>query len=110
MPNNQFNTKYLAQKTEKKTSEVSKFTGQPLTGKTGRGRPKLKLTTLPNQPTNEKSNGDACNRKLTDFFPAKRRSERKCKKTALEEKQREFENKVLCQVEDGLEVRIKSLQ
>lgn len=44
------------------------------------------------------------NHKLTDFFPV-RRSVRKCKKTVLEEQQRDLENKVLCQVEDGLKVK-----
>lgn len=44
------------------------------------------------------------NRKLTDYFPV-RRSVRKCKRTVLEERQRDLENKVLCQVEEGLEVR-----
>lgn len=44
------------------------------------------------------------NHKLTDYFPV-RRSVRKCKKTVLEEQQRDLENKVLCQVEDGLKVK-----
>lgn len=44
------------------------------------------------------------NHKLTDFFPV-RRSVRKCKKAVLEERQRDLENKVLCGVEDGLQVR-----
>lgn len=44
------------------------------------------------------------NRKLTDFFPV-RRSIRKCKKTVLEEIQRDFENKIRNGVEDGLQVK-----
>lgn len=46
------------------------------------------------------------NHKVTEYFPV-RRSVRKCKKTVLEEKQRDLENKVVCQIEDGLEVRLK---
>lgn len=44
------------------------------------------------------------NHSITDYFPV-RRSVRKSKKVVLEEKQRDLENKVLCQMEDGLEVR-----
>ncbi|XP_001606615.1 histone-lysine N-methyltransferase PR-Set7 [Nasonia vitripennis] len=44
------------------------------------------------------------NHKLTEYFPV-RRSVRKCKKAVLEERQRDLENKVLCGVEDGLQVR-----
>jgi len=44
------------------------------------------------------------NHSITDYFPV-RRSVRKSKKVVLEEKQRDLENKVLCQVEDGLEVK-----
>lgn len=43
------------------------------------------------------------NHKLTDFFPV-RRSIRKCKKTVLEEIQRDIENKIRRGVEDGLQV------
>jgi hypothetical protein len=43
------------------------------------------------------------NHKLTEYFPV-RRSVRKCKKAVLEEKQRDLENKLLCGVEDGLQV------
>lgn len=49
-------------------------------------------------------NAKSTNHKLTDYFPV-RRSVRKSKKAVLEEKQRDMENKVLCQVEEGLEVR-----
>lgn len=45
------------------------------------------------------------NHSITDYFPV-RRSVRKSKKVVLEEKQRDLENKVLCQIEDGLEVKI----
>ncbi|XP_011636553.1 N-lysine methyltransferase KMT5A-B [Pogonomyrmex barbatus] len=44
------------------------------------------------------------NHSITDYFPV-RRSVRKSKKAVLEEKQRDLENKVLYQVEDGLEIR-----
>ncbi|XP_018402424.1 PREDICTED: histone-lysine N-methyltransferase pr-set7 [Cyphomyrmex costatus] len=44
------------------------------------------------------------NHSITDYFPV-RRSVRKSKKVVLEEKQRDLEHKVLCQVEDGLEVK-----
>ena len=43
------------------------------------------------------------NHKLTEYFPV-RRSVRKCKKAVLEEKKRDLEHKVICSVEDGLEV------
>lgn len=48
--------------------------------------------------------GIETNHSITDYFPV-RRSVRKSKKVVLEEKQRDLENKVLCQVEDGLEVK-----
>ncbi|XP_012539727.1 histone-lysine N-methyltransferase PR-Set7 isoform X2 [Monomorium pharaonis] len=51
-----------------------------------------------------KPTGVETNHSITDYFPV-RRSVRKSKKIVLEEKQRDLENKVLCQVEDGLEVR-----
>ncbi|XP_072758528.1 histone-lysine N-methyltransferase Set8 [Anoplolepis gracilipes] len=51
-----------------------------------------------------KSHGAETNHSITDYFPV-RRSVRKSKKTVLEEKQRDLENKVLCQVEEGLEVK-----
>ncbi|EFN78739.1 Histone-lysine N-methyltransferase pr-set7, partial [Harpegnathos saltator] len=49
-------------------------------------------------------NAGSTNHSITDYFPV-RRSVRKCKKAVLEEKQRDIENKVVCQVEEGLEVR-----
>lgn len=52
----------------------------------------------------DSTNIKSTNHKLTDYFPV-RRSVRKSKKAVLEEKQRDMENKVLCQVEEGLEVR-----
>ncbi|XP_071555211.1 histone-lysine N-methyltransferase set-1 [Temnothorax nylanderi] len=51
-----------------------------------------------------KPQGIETNHSITDYFPV-RRSVRKSKKAVLEEKQRDLENKVLFQVEDGLEVR-----
>ncbi|XP_011865567.1 PREDICTED: histone-lysine N-methyltransferase pr-set7 [Vollenhovia emeryi] len=48
--------------------------------------------------------GIQTNHSITDYFPV-RRSVRKSKKVVLEEKQRDLENKVLCQVEDGLKIR-----
>jgi len=53
-----------------------------------------------------KSSASKTNHSITDYFPV-RRSVRKSKKVVLEEKQRDLENKVLCQVEEGLEVRIQ---
>jgi len=50
-----------------------------------------------------KSSANKTNHSITDYFPV-RRSVRKSKKVVLEEKQRDLENKVLCQVEEGLEV------
>lgn len=76
-----------------------------------RGRKKA----VSNQSINHRSlkpQGAETNHSITDYFPI-RRSVRKSKKTVLEEKQRDLENKVLCQVEEGLEVRtciIKILQ
>lgn len=64
----------------------------------GRSRTKLKFTSA-NPRTIENQN-----HKVTEYFPV-RRSIRKCKKTVLEEKQRDLENKVICEVEDGLEVK-----
>lgn len=43
------------------------------------------------------------NHNIKEYFQA-RRSVRKCKKTVLEEMQRDLENKVLQRVEDGLQV------
>jgi len=69
-----------------------------------RGRKKV----ASNQSINHRSSklpGTATNHSITDYFPV-RRSVRKSKKAVLEEKQRDLENKVLCQVEEGLEVSV----
>lgn len=69
-----------------------------------RGRRKLSTNQTISQRSTNSSNDKDTNHKLTDYFPV-RRSIRKSKKAVLEEKQRDMENKVLCQVEEGLEVR-----
>ncbi|KAK9512297.1 hypothetical protein O3M35_000755 [Rhynocoris fuscipes] len=53
--------------------------------------------------TETKLEGVNKNGKLTDYFPV-RRSVRKTKKTVLEEKQKNIENAILSEREDGLEV------
>lgn len=71
-----------------------------------RGRKKVS-----NQSINHRASklpGTATNHSITDYFPV-RRSVRKSKKAVLEEKQRDMENKVLCQVEEGLEVRVYTI-
>ncbi|XP_076166271.1 SET domain containing 8 isoform X1 [Ptiloglossa arizonensis] len=77
---------------------------QPLKKPANRGRRKLNVNQISNHRTMDSSNTKSTNHKLTDYFPV-RRSVRKSKKAVLEEKQRDMENKVLCQVEEGLEVR-----
>ncbi|CAK9811745.1 Histone-lysine N-methyltransferase PR-Set7 [Anthophora plagiata] len=72
---------------------------QPLKKPANRGRRKLNGAHITTNRLIESPNT-----KLTDYFPV-RRSVRKSKKAVLEEKQRDMENKVLCQVEEGLEVR-----
>lgn len=68
-----------------------------------KGRKKLNINKNVSQELSKKlTNGT--NHKLTDYFPV-RRSVRKCKQTVLEEQQRDLENKVLCQVEDGLKIK-----
>lgn len=69
-----------------------------------RGRRKLYAGQTATHRSTDSANAISTNHKLTDYFPV-RRSVRKCKKAVLEEKQRDMENKVLCQVEEGLEVR-----
>lgn len=69
----------------------------------GNARGKLKFTE-PIISSSAKSAVAKTNHKVTEYFPV-RRSVRKCKKTVLEEKQRDLENKVLCQVEEGLIVK-----
>ncbi|XP_025152683.1 histone-lysine N-methyltransferase PR-Set7 [Harpegnathos saltator] len=68
-----------------------------------RGRKKGTINQLPNR-LSKPVNAGSTNHSITDYFPV-RRSVRKCKKAVLEEKQRDIENKVVCQVEEGLEVR-----
>ncbi|XP_012254429.2 histone-lysine N-methyltransferase PR-Set7 [Athalia rosae] len=68
-----------------------------------KGRKKLISNIIGNQDPLKKAI-DQTNHKLTEYFPV-RRSVRKCKKTVLEEQQRDLENKVLCQVEDGLKIK-----
>ncbi|XP_073982117.1 SET domain containing 8 isoform X2 [Rhodnius prolixus] len=53
----------------------------------------------------ETKSQDCKNSKLTDYFPV-RRSVRKTKKTVLEERQKNIENAVICEREDGLEVHV----
>lgn len=77
---------------------------QPLKKPANRGRRKLNVNQISNHRTMDSSNTKSTNHKLTDYFPV-RRSVRKSKKAVLEEKQRDMENKVLCQVEEGLEVK-----
>ena len=76
---------------------------QRITAKTGKGPGKLKNN---KSGTNESSFGANTNQKVTAYFPV-RRSVRKSKKTVLEEKQRDFEQKVIAQIEEGLEVGTK---
>ncbi|XP_076294537.1 SET domain containing 8 isoform X2 [Lasioglossum baleicum] len=80
------------------------LTPQPLKKPSNRGRRKLNGNQVTGHRPNESSDTKNINHKLTDYFPV-RRSVRKSKKAVLEEKQRDMENKVLCQVEEGLEVR-----
>ncbi|XP_078040199.1 SET domain containing 8 isoform X5 [Augochlora pura] len=79
------------------------LTQPPLKKLNNRGRRKL-INPVIGHRSNESVDIKSTNHKLTDYFPV-RRSIRKSKKVVLEEKQRDMENKVLCQVEEGLEVR-----
>lgn len=56
-----------------------------------------------NALTNLESNVQTTEKKLTDYFPI-RRSIRKTKKTVLEERQRNIEEAIKAEVEEGLEV------
>ncbi|XP_043250207.1 N-lysine methyltransferase KMT5A [Colletes gigas] len=76
----------------------------PLKKSVNRGRRKLNNNQDISRRVTDSTNTKSTNHKLTDYFPV-RRSVRKSKKAVLEEKQRDMENKVLCQVEEGLEVR-----
>lgn len=77
---------------------------QPMKKPFNRGRRKLNGNQTAIHGSLDTANTKSTNHKLTDYFPV-RRSVRKCKKAVLEEKQRDIENKVLCQIEEGLEVR-----
>lgn len=77
---------------------------QPLKKPANRGRRKLNSNQFAINRSTDSSNIKSTNHKVTDYFPV-RRSVRKSKKVVLEEKQRDMENKVLCQVEEGLEVK-----
>ncbi|XP_031832064.2 SET domain containing 8 [Nomia melanderi] len=83
---------------------ISVINSTPLKKFANRGRRKLNGNLIASHRSNEFSDTKSTNHKLTDYFPV-RRSVRKSKKAVLEEKQRDMENKVLCQVEEGLEVR-----
>lgn len=76
----------------------------PLKKPANRGRRKVSNNQTATNRSTEPANAKSINHKLTDYFPV-RRSVRKSKKVVLEEKQRDMENKVLCQVEEGLEVK-----
>ncbi|XP_011297550.1 N-lysine methyltransferase SETD8-A [Fopius arisanus] len=67
----------------------------------GGARGKLKANGGTHQRSND-FNIASPNHKVTEYFPV-RRSVRKCKKTVLEEKQRDVESKVIRQVEEGLQ-------
>ncbi|XP_033348280.1 N-lysine methyltransferase KMT5A-A isoform X1 [Bombus vosnesenskii] len=77
---------------------------QPLKKSANHSRRKLTSNQSATNRSIDSSNTKSTNHKLTDYFPV-RRSVRKSKKAVLEEKQRDMENKVLYQVEEGLEVR-----
>ncbi|XP_015115334.1 N-lysine methyltransferase KMT5A-A [Diachasma alloeum] len=86
---------------DKKHLIVSPPLAKPVGRKpTGRGRGKLKANGGNQRLTD--LNITSPNHKVTEYFPV-RRSVRKCKKTVLEEKQRDLESKVIRQVEEGLE-------
>lgn len=69
-----------------------------------RGRKKAACNQPPGSHRLPKSPAAKTNHSITDYFPV-RRSVRKSKKVVLEEKQRDLENKVLSQLEEGLEVK-----
>lgn len=56
-----------------------------------------------NALTNLVSNVQTTEKKLTDYFPI-RRSVRKTKKTVLEERQRDIEEAIKAEIEEGLQV------
>ncbi|XP_063991606.1 N-lysine methyltransferase KMT5A-B [Diachasmimorpha longicaudata] len=84
---------------DKKHLIVSPVLAKPLGKKIGgKGRGKLKA----NGGNQRLADLNGPNHKVTEYFPV-RRSVRKCKKTVLEEKQRDLESKVIRQAEEGLE-------
>lgn len=72
-----------------------------------RGRKKGISSKSVNQRPSTKPSTIGTNHSITEYFPV-RRSVRKSKKIVLEEKQRDLENKVLSQVEEGLKVKKKA--
>ncbi|XP_050453151.1 histone-lysine N-methyltransferase PR-Set7 [Cataglyphis hispanica] len=103
MPSEDINEKATITTNEKQSVITLRSPLQVVKKSAPRGRKKA----ASNQSINHRSLKLQCaetNHSITDYFPI-RRSVRKSKKTVLEEKQRDLENKVLCQVEDGLEIR-----
>ncbi|XP_076231565.1 SET domain containing 8 isoform X2 [Calliopsis andreniformis] len=92
------------EKLKKVVTPVLSSEQQSLKKTANHGRRKLNSNQGANQRSVQTTNTKSIDHKLTDYFPV-RRSVRKSKKAVLEEKQRDMENKVLCQVEEGLEVR-----
>lgn len=74
---------------------------KPLTG--AQGRRKQAPVEKPKALNNSNASPVKDDRKITEYFQV-RRSVRKPKQAALEEKQRDFEKKVMEQWEEGLEV------
>lgn len=104
MPSEDLNEKATITTNEKQSVITLLSPLQVIKKSAPRGRKKA----VSNQSINHrslKSRDAETNHSITDYFPV-RRSVRKSKKVVLEEKQRDLENKVLCQVEEGLEVRI----
>lgn len=103
MPSEDLNEKATITTNEKQSVITLLSPLQVIKKSAPRGRKKA----VSNQSINHRSlkpQGAETNHSITDYFPV-RRSVRKSKKVVLEEKQRDLENKVLCQVEEGLEVR-----
>lgn len=92
------------EKDKKSVAATFNLMQQPVKKPAARGRRKLNQNQTANHRSTEPAGTESTNHKLTDYFPV-RRSVRKSKKAVLEEKQRDMENKVLSQVEEGLEVR-----
>lgn len=102
MPSEDLNEKATITTNEKQSVITLLSPLQVIKKPASRGRKKG----VSNQSNNRslKPRGTETNHSITDYFPV-RRSVRKSKKVVLEEKQRDLENKVLCQIEEGLEVR-----